>query len=345
MAKTAFPLISLALAGSLLFGCASTETTKQPGNNTQSAISKPSPAALVAVPKNKDNDLRLFYADGRLVKGSAAMDRMQQDADLTLWLAGNQFFAMEDVVRSFQKQHPGIDVGVITLPPGLILKAIQSGGWTYQGKDYPGQPDIYASVNLGHLKELNKSGLMDQYAVYMHNELQILVAKGNPKKIQGVDDLARPDVRTSMPNPVTEGIMKFYAKKMLERHNIWDKISGGKECQSCQTTPNNWFTAVHHRETPERIQDGRSDAGIVWKTEVLEAVRHGANVEGIALPPADSLVNEVAYAIGPLKGGKHQDTAMQYLAFLATPAAQSTYAKYGFVSAKPEELQLKSLAR
>ncbi|MEK8089631.1 substrate-binding domain-containing protein [Thermithiobacillus plumbiphilus] len=344
MVKIPFSLISLGLAASLLLGCASTENDNKSASDTQGA-NMTSPTAYVAVPKNKDNDLRLFYADGKLLKGSAAMDRMPQDADLTLWLAGNQFFAMEDVVRSFQKQHPDINVGVITLPPGLILKAIQAGGWRYQGKDYPGQPDLYGSVNIGHLKALKKAGLMDQYMIYMHNELQIMVAKGNPKHIQGIDDLARPDVRTSMPNPLTEGIMKFYAKPVLERHGIWDRISGGKECQSCQTTPNNWFTAVHHRETPERIQDDRADAGIVWKTEVLEAVRHGARVEGIALPPADSLVNEVAYAIGPLKTGAHQDTAMQYLAFLATAAAQDAYAKYGFVRAKPEELRPQSLAR
>jgi len=40
--------------------------------------------------------------------------------------------------------------------------------------------------------------MMDSYRVYMHNELQIMVAKGNPKKITGVQDLARADVRTSM---------------------------------------------------------------------------------------------------------------------------------------------------
>jgi ABC-type sulfate transport system substrate-binding protein len=123
----------------------------------------------------------------------------------------------------------------------------------------------------------------------MHNELQIMVAKGNPKRIVGIEDLVRPDVRTSLPNPVNEGIMQFYARKVLERHGLWSQISNGKECVSCQTTERNWFTAVHHRETPERIRDGKSDAGIVWKTEVMEALRHGAQVEAVELPAADSL--------------------------------------------------------
>jgi ABC-type molybdate transport system substrate-binding protein len=250
---------------------------------------------------------------------------------------------MDDVVHAFQKDNPGISVGLITLPPGLILAAIKAGGWTHAGVNYAGRPDVYASVNLGHLQALKQAGLMEQYAVYMHNELQIMVAKGNPKHLKGIGDLVRPGMRTSMPNPVNEGIMQFYARKVLERHGLWQQVSAGKECVSCQVTPGNWFTAVHHRETPDRIKAGTSDAGIVWKTEVLAAVRDGAQVEGIELPPADSLRDEVSYAVGALTDSPRKKAAAQYLQFLSTPAAQDVYAKYGFVKATREELFLKAI--
>jgi ABC-type molybdate transport system substrate-binding protein len=312
--------------------------------NAATAAEKPAgPAKLAAIPKNKDNDLKLYLADGKILKGPEAMARMQGDAEVVLWLAGNQFFAMDDVVAAFQKANPGADVGLITLPPGLLLDAIKGGGWSYEGKDYPGLPDVYASVNLGHLKQLKAAGLMDSYAIYMHNELQVMVAKGNPKKIAGIKDLARDDVRSSNPNPVNEGIMQFYARKVLERHGIWDKLAAGKECFSCQTTPNHWFTSVHHRETPDRIRAGQSDAGIVWRTEVLEAVRAGASVEGVALPPEDSLISEVSYAIGAMTNSKRAAAAQKYLAFLATPAAKAAYEKYGFVIGTAEELKLRPI--
>jgi ABC-type molybdate transport system substrate-binding protein len=229
------------------------------------------------------------------------------------------------------------------LPPGLILNAILAGGWTYEGGSYAGLPDVYASVNLAHLKNLKKAGLMDRYAVYMHNELEIMVGRGNPKGIRGIKDLVRPGVRTSMPNPVNEGIMQFYARKVLERHGVWNQISAGKECFSCQTTPQNWFTAVHHRETPDRIKAGTSDAGIVWKTETQEAVREGAPVEAVVLPPEDSLRNEVAYAIGALTVSPRKATAAKYLEFLKTPECQSAYGKFGFVNATRAELELKRI--
>jgi ABC-type molybdate transport system substrate-binding protein len=312
------------------------------GNQTKQTEKK-EPAKLALIPPNKDDDLKLYYADGRILKGQAAMARMQADAGLVLWLAGNQFFAMDDVVHAFQTQHPGTSVGVITLPPGLLLAAIEKGGWSYGGNDYPGRPDVYASVNLGHLKKLKAAGMMKQHAIYMHNELVLMVAKGNPKHIRGVADIGRDDVRTSMPNPESEGIMVFYGRKVLERHGLWDKVSGGKKCRSCQTTKNNWFTSVHHRETPERISDGRSDTGFVWITETIRAQHLGSPVEAVKLPPEDSLRNEVAYAIGALSTSPHPHAASSYLAFLATPAAHAAYGKYGFVNATPQELALKPI--
>jgi len=306
------------------------------------AFAQGKPPELAAIPPNKDTDLKFYAADGTVRNGTEALDHMTSDADLVLWVAGNQFFAMDAVVGAFQKSHPGVTVGLITLPPGLLLSAIQGGGWVYDGKPYRGTPDVYASVNLGHLRQLKATGVMSRCAVYMHNELQIMVAKGNPKKIAGIDDLVRPDVRTSLPNPVNEGIMQFYARKVLERHGLWPQIANGKECVSCQTTERNWFTAVHHRETPERIRDDKSDAGIVWKTEVLEAQRHGAPVEAVELPVADSLRDEVSYAIGALEG-RHKANADAYLAFIASPEAQDAYAKFGFVKARPDELALKPI--
>lgn len=334
--RRAAAFTALALAGLLVAGTPSAGWSQTAQTQGQAA------QKLVAIPSGKDNDLRLYEVAGRILKGHEALGRMQ-DASLVLWIAGNQFFAMDEVIAAFQSQHPGISVGLITLPPGLILQAIKAGGWTYEGKEYPGKPDLYASVSLGHLKELRAAGMMDAYMTYMHNALQIIVAKGNPKKIRGIQDLGREDVRTSMPNPVNEGIMQFYARKVLERHGVWNQIAAGKECVSCQTTPRNWFTAVHHRETPERIRDNQSDAGIVWKTEVLEAVREGAPVEAVELPPEDSLRDEVSYAIGMLKGASHQPQAAAYLAFLASGAGQEAYARFGFVKASAEELVLRPI--
>jgi ABC-type molybdate transport system substrate-binding protein len=305
------------------------------------AVAAQSP--LVVLPPDHDADLKLYLADGTIVTGPQALGRMQAEADLILWFAGNQFFAMDALIGAFQQTTPGRSVGLLTLPAGLLLSAIEAGGLRYENRDYPGRPDLYASVNLAHLARLRSVGLMTTYATYIHNELQIMVARGNSKRIRGVDDLAREDVRTSMPNPVTEGIMQFYAREVLERHGIWQTISGGQSCVGCQATDRTWFAAVHHRETPERIRTGLSDAGIVYATEVTAAVGEGIPVEGVALPPEDSRRDDISYVIGALAGSPRAETAGRFLAFLATPSAQRAYTRFGFTAASPEELRLKPI--
>jgi ABC-type molybdate transport system substrate-binding protein len=335
-----FPvLLAASLSGGIAHAGGVSNTPKH--KHVQAQAKNP---ALEPIPANKDNDLRLFYADGRILTGAAALQNMDSDANLTLWLAGNQFFAMERVIRAFQKAHPDAgNVGLITLPPGIILRAINAGGWTYEGEDYPLQPDIYASVELGHLKTLKAKGKMDRYLVYTHNALDLIVARGNPKGIRGIDDLRRDDLKIMLPNPLTEGIMTFYAKKVLVRHKLWDKLSAGKECQSCDPTPNVHFTAVHHREIPDGLKAGTVDAGIVWSTETKNALEEGHAVEAVPLPAEDSLIDEVSYAIGVLTSARNKEAAGRYLSYLQSDGGQDAYARFGFVKASKADLQLRDI--
>jgi len=303
----------------------------------------PPGADFPEIPANLESDLALYLEGGRTVRGLNALERMPSEADLVLWLAGNQFLAMDELIGWFQRERPITRVGLLTLPSGLLLAGIERGGLSYRDRAFPGRPDLYGSVNLAHLRQLRSAGLMTSYLSYLHNEIELMVARGNPKGIRGIADLARPDVRTSMPNPLNEGIMQLYGRAVLERHGVWGRISGGKECQACQSTPTNWFTAAHHRETPERIRDGRSDAGMVWRTETLAAQRAGAPVEGVALPDEDALRGEVSYVIGPLTTSRRRVAARRFLAFLATPAAQDVYASFGFLRATTLELEERAI--
>ena len=53
---------------------------------------------LAAIPPNKDTDLKFYSTDGTVQRGVGALEHMASDADLVLWVAGNQFFAMDEVV-------------------------------------------------------------------------------------------------------------------------------------------------------------------------------------------------------------------------------------------------------
>jgi len=124
---------------------------------------------------------------------------------------------MEELITDFQSLNPDIEsVYVETIPPGQILnnQILEQG--QINGQDTAMNPDLYASVNLSHLKKLAGKGKMHDYMIYIHNKLELKVAAGNPKGIKGAEELARDDLIQSHPNPLTEGIFRFYGSEMLK---------------------------------------------------------------------------------------------------------------------------------
>ena len=187
------------------------------------------------------------------------------------------------------------------------------------------------------MAQLRETGEVSSYIVYMHNALELMVSKGNPKNVRDLDDLTRADLRVMLPNPLTEGIMSFYAKPILQRQGIWTALSPGEDCADCDGAPHVHFTVVHHREIPAGIEGGKVDVGLVWRTEALAAVAGGAAVEGIPLPPGQNAADKVAYVAGALDDSPHAEAAAAFIGFLASPAGQEAYAAYGFLPAAEAE--------
>jgi len=252
---------------------------------------------------------------------------------------------MEDLIKDFQSKNSDIKtVYVETIPPGQILKKQLLKQGKINGQKTAMTPDLFASVNINHLKKLNGKGLMDEHIIYTHNKLELMVAKGNPKGIKGPKDLARDDIVQSHPNPLTEGIFKFYGSEMLKDLGLYEKVTGGAKCKSCWAVKDKtWFTSRHHRETPHRIENGEADTGIVWTTEVAYAKRQNRPIDGVAIPAPYNKQSKVGYAIGPMSKARNMKNARRFLEYLATEDAQDIYAGYGFVPASRDELKIKAL--
>ncbi len=165
-----------------------------------------------------------------------------------MYLAGNQFMVMEELINDFQKKKPEVkSIYVETIPPGQILKEQILKQGKINDQETAQNPDLYASVNLGHLKKLKGKGVMDKYKIYTHNKLELMVAKCNPKNIKGAKDLGRDDLVQSHPNPLTEGIFKFYGSQMLKDLNLYEKVTGNKKCKSCWAVEGKTWFAQRHR--------------------------------------------------------------------------------------------------
>ncbi|MES2406442.1 MAG: substrate-binding domain-containing protein [Pseudomonadota bacterium] len=300
--------------------------------------------AFAAKDAGQGHDYRTFQTGGHIEYGKIGDS---YKAELVMYLAGNQFMVMEELIQDFQKKNPDIkSIYVETIPPGQILKGQILKQGEINGVKTAQNPDLFASVNLGHLKKLKAENVMNDYIIYTHNKLELMVAKGNPKHIMGPKDLGRDDLVQSQPNPLTEGIFKFYGAQMLKDLGLYEKVTGNAQCKGCWAVKDKtWFTQRHHRETPARIESGQADVGIVWASEVMHAKAEGRPIDGVEIPDPYNMSQKVAYAIGVLKAGRNPYNAMRYLAYLGTKDAQDIYAKYGFIPASTEDLKLKPLTK
>jgi len=289
-----------------------------------------------------NKDYRTFSQGGNVAYGQIGDS---YTADLVMYLAGNQFMVMDELIKDFMKKHPNIgNVYVETIPPGQILKGQILKQGQINNQNTAMNPDVYASVNLGHLKKLKSKSMMDSYKIYTHNKLALMIAKGNPKGIKGPEDLKRSDLVQSHPNPLTEGIFKFYGAAMLNDMGIYEQVTGNAKCRGCWAVEGKtWFTKRHHRETPDRIEKNQADVGIVWTTEIIEAKKRNRAIDGVDIPAPLNKGKEVGYAIGILKTGRNQQNGMHYVGYLRSDAAQNIYAKYGFVKATKDETKLKAI--
>ncbi len=235
---------------------------------------------------------------------------------------------MDDLLNEFQKICPEVKkIFYETLPPGLELKQILAGGARFKDTVVDVMPDIYTSVTEDAMKELSTKGCIKDYFIYLHNRIVLMVPEGNPSGIKTVTDLSRDNIRISQP-----GAMEDISHYIVE---MYDKAGGNalvkrimEEKRAEGTTV---FTIVHHRETPLRIKKGTVDAGPVWATEVVNALKDGLKVETIEPGKGLDQRDEVNYFITRLNKAANPENADKFLHFIKSTRAQEIYRRYGFV--------------
>jgi ABC-type molybdate transport system substrate-binding protein len=248
-------------------------------------------------------------------------------AKLVLFVGGNQFFVMPRLIAGFERLHPEL-AGYIfyeTLPPGVLLKQMKAGNTLTLGNlTLNVVPDVY-EAGANALATMKQSGEVDEVADYTTNDLEIMVAAGNPKHVASLKDLARADVRVALPNPEFEGIGKQVEAAL--RKTGGDTLA--KEVYQTRVTQGGVvLTQIHHRQTPMRIMEKQSDAGVVWTSEVLFQEKLGNPIEGVRIPAEFNAT--AMYAAGVLKGAPHKEAAHAWVRYLQSDEARAAYGEFGF---------------
>jgi molybdate transport system substrate-binding protein len=167
--------------------------------------------------------------------------------------------------------------------------------------------DVFASAdldNMGKVKDL--VGTPQSFA---SNLLQIVVEKGNPKGVKGLDDLASPDLKVVLAAPdVPAG---SYAQQALEKADVTVKPVSQED---------------NVKAVVNKVALGEADAGIVYVTDVTAG---GDRVEGVDLPEGLNVV--ATYPVATVKAGKARDKAQAFMDLVLSDQGQQVLEQYGFL--------------
>lgn len=195
-------------------------------------------------------------------------------ARLSVFSDGNHHMALADALTLFRQQHDSVgEIFYVTTPPRVIVEALRLGGIVVGNLVISCRPDVF--IGPGPVMEgLHRDGLVGEHAPFCANRgCVLLVRKGNPAGIEGVADLARPDVRLFLSNPVREKVSHDIYVDALNRAAARNGVDAGFLRAPGAAGSVVHGESIHHREAPQCVADGRADAAVVFRHLALRYVR------------------------------------------------------------------------
>jgi molybdate transport system substrate-binding protein len=189
-----------------------------------------------------------------------------------------------------------------------------------------GRGDIYFPGSSDFMEKAKKEGLVlpESERVVVYLVPAINVQKGNPKNIQSLDDLARPDVTLAIGDPETVCV-GLYAAEILERAGLSQSIRPkiATYAESCA-------------KTAQLVALKSVDAVIGWRVfeywepEEIETIYLGSDQ-----------IPRVGYVPIAVSGSSEQPAlAQQFIDFIASDEGRAIYAKWHYLTTEEEAREL-----
>jgi molybdate transport system substrate-binding protein len=217
-------------------------------------------------------------------------------AELKVFAAASLTAAFTELGQQFTPANDGTRVAFNFAGSQALATQIQQGA----------PADVFASADVANMDKVKD--LVGDPRVFASNLLQIVVEKGNPKGVEGLDDLASSDLKVVL--AAEEVPAGRYARQVLDRAGVRVQPVSQEDNVKAVVT---------------KVSLGEADAGIVYVTDVTAG---GDKVEGVDIPEGQNVV--ATYPIATAKASKVHDQAQAFVDLVLSEQGRQVLQKYGF---------------
>ena len=250
--------------------------------------------------------LVLFAALSGLFFNAGTLWAQAAKAEMLIYCGITMVRPMTEIAQTFEKME------------GVKIKLAQGGSEDlYQSAKKSGVGDLYLPGEPSYREQYLNEGLLGEFQTVGYNQMAIMVAKGNPKKVKGDPrELLRKDLVASIGN-ATSGSVGKETKDVLDMLKIYQKVVAAAV-----------FLAPDSRGLNNALKKGEVDVVMNWRATGFFADNIGA-LEVIDLDP--KLARPQALLLNLLTFSKHKELARRFIAFSAGDEGQAIFRKYGFL--------------
>jgi molybdate transport system substrate-binding protein len=203
-----------------------------------------------------------------------------------------------DLGKKFEAANPGVKLTFSFGPSSGLAEQIIQGA----------PADVFASASAKNMTQVTAAGDASDPKTFAKNVMEIVVPPGNPAKVAGVDDLAKPAVKVALCQaavPCGAVAAQVFKKAGVTVHPVTEEADV--------------------KSVLSKVQLGEVDAGMVYVTDVKAA---GAKVTGVPVP--DAVNASTSYPIATIKTSTNSAAAQAFVDFVLSATGTAALAAAGF---------------
>lgn len=179
--------------------------------------------------------------------------------------------------------------------------------------------DVLAFANESYMKEMKTKGYVNSYDIFAKNTLVACKLKSNPKSLATFSDLGKP------------GISIIAGDKSTPCGSYFDTVISKSKLSDAQKkaiNANIKSREMNVKQVIAKIQSGNGDFGIVYTSDVTDAVKD--SIEEVKLPEFDAANPQ--YFIAAMKSSARSKAAKKFVQLVESDKGRAVLKKYKFIT-------------